>query len=137
MSYRNLEIWEISKQLVISIHTMTMNELPQFEMYETGSQIRRSSKSIKSNIVEGYGRRKSSLEYIHFLTIAHASLDETKDHLETLFLTKSLTNKVIYEKLMELCDKLGRKLYLYIEAVKRNYRSGKIKSNPPKVSPSK
>lgn len=137
MSYRNLEIWEISKQLVISIHTMTLNELPQFELYETGSQIRRSSKSIKSNIVEGYGRRKSSLEYIHFLTIAHASLDETKDHLETLFLTKSLTNKVIYEKLMELCDKLGRKLYLYIEAVKRNYRSGKIKSNPTKVSPSK
>jgi four helix bundle protein len=137
MSYRNLEIWELSKKLVISIHTMTINELPQFEMYETGSQIRRSSKSVKSNIVEGYGRRKSSLEYIHFLTIAHASLDETKDHLETLFLTKSLTNRVIYETLMELCDKLGRKLFLYIEAVKRNYRSGKIKSIPPNASSSK
>lgn len=123
MSYKNLEIWQISKQLVVSIHSMTIQELPQFEMYETGSQIRRSSKSVKSNIVEGYGRRKSSLEYIHFLTIAHASLDETKDHLETLFLTKSLNNKEMYAEIDELCDKLGRKLCLFIKAVRNNYQS--------------
>ncbi len=123
MSYKNLEIYQISKEMVLVIHSMTIQELPQFEEYETGSQIRRSSKSVKSNIVEGYGRRKSSREYIHFLTIAHASLDETKDHLETLYLTKSLKNKEIYDEINELCDKLGRKLYLYIEAVKRNYKS--------------
>jgi len=124
MSYKNLEIYQISKEMVLVIHSITIHELPQFEVYETGNQIRRSSKSVKSNIVEGYGRRKSSREYIHFLTIAHASLDETKDHLETLYLTKSLKNKEIYDEINELCDKLGRKLYLYIEAVKRNYKSG-------------
>ncbi len=123
MSYKNLEIWQISSELVISIHNMTILELPQFEMYETGSQIRRSSKSVKSNIVEGYGRRKSTPEYIRFLTFAHASLDETKDHLETLYLTKSLKNKEIYTEIIELCDKLGRKLYLYIKAVRNNYPS--------------
>lgn len=57
MSYKNLEIWKLAREVVIEIHQMSLNELPKFEMYEVGSQIRRSSKSIKSNIVEGYGRR--------------------------------------------------------------------------------
>ena len=122
MSYKNLEIYRLSMEMVLAIHTMTIQELPQLEMFEIGSQIRRSSKSVKSNIVEGYGRRKSSKEYIHFLTIAHGSLDETQDHLETLYLTKSLKNEKIYTEIKEICDKLGRKLYSYIEAVKRNYK---------------
>jgi len=42
---------------------MTLNELPKFEMYEEGSQIRRSSKSVRTNIVEGYGRRNYKLDY--------------------------------------------------------------------------
>jgi four helix bundle protein len=74
MSYKNLEIYQLSMEMALAIHKMTISELPQFEMYETGCQIRRSSKSVKSNIVEGYGRRKSSREYIHFLTIARGSL---------------------------------------------------------------
>lgn len=45
MSYKNLEIWKLSRHVVIDIHQMSMN-LPKFELYETGSQIRRSSKSI-------------------------------------------------------------------------------------------
>ena len=58
MSYKKLEIWERAKKVSIAIHKMTLTELPKFEMYEEGSQIRRSSKSIRSNIVEGYGRRR-------------------------------------------------------------------------------
>ncbi|MCK4496508.1 MAG: four helix bundle protein [Candidatus Aminicenantes bacterium] len=46
MSYKQLEIWKLSRELVIEIHKMTMN-LPRFELYETGSQIRKSSKSVK------------------------------------------------------------------------------------------
>jgi four helix bundle protein len=90
-------------------------------MYEIGSQIRRSSKSVKSNIVEGYGRRNYKLEYIRFLNIALASLDETRDHLDTLFLTKSLGNDKTYTEITELCDKLGRKLNLFIKSVRKNY----------------
>ena len=53
MSYKNLEIWQEARKLVIDIHKMSLTELPKFEMFEEGSQIRRSSKSVKSNIVEG------------------------------------------------------------------------------------
>jgi len=51
--------------------------LPQFEMYEEGSQLRRSSKSVTANIVEGYGRRKYKAELLKFMIYAHASCDET------------------------------------------------------------
>jgi len=63
MSYRNLEVWQIARELSVLIHKMTLNELPKFEMYEEGSQIRRSSKSVRTNIVEGYGRRNYKLDY--------------------------------------------------------------------------
>jgi len=61
----------------LDVHKMTLTKLPTFELYEEGSQIRRSIKSVKSNIVEGYGRRRYKQEYIRFLTFAQASCDET------------------------------------------------------------
>jgi four helix bundle protein len=57
-SYRDLEIWKMARELIVVVHKMTLEKLPKFEMYEEGSQIRRSAKSISSNIVEGYGRRR-------------------------------------------------------------------------------
>ena len=58
MSYKDLEVWQMARELVIDIHQMTLHKLPKFEMYEEGAQIRKSSKSVKSTIAEGYGRRK-------------------------------------------------------------------------------
>lgn len=55
--YKKLRIWQDARDLTIAIHGMTLRNLPKFEMYEEGSQIRRSMKSVKSNIVEGFGRR--------------------------------------------------------------------------------
>jgi four helix bundle protein len=75
MSYKKPEIWDRARELSISIHKMTLTDLPKFEMYEVGSQIRRSSKSTRSNIVEGYGRRRYVMEYIRFLTFSIASND--------------------------------------------------------------
>ena len=72
MSYKNLGIWQLARTLVIDIHKMTLRDLPTFEMYEEGKQIRRSIKSVKSTIVEGYGRRRYKLEFIRFLIYAIA-----------------------------------------------------------------
>jgi len=122
MSYRNLEIWKLANELVKAVHLMTITSLPKFELYETGSQIRRSSKSVKSNIVEGYGRRSYKLEYIHFLIMAIASNDETLDHLETLFITGSLKDKTIYQSLTIKYSKLGKMINNYIKSVRNDYK---------------
>jgi len=101
MSYRTLEIWQLSRTLVIDVHEMSLTKLPKFEMYEEGSQIRRSMKSVKSTIVEGYGRRRYKQEFLKFLTYSQASCDETTDHLETLFEPKSLKDESLYNDLHE------------------------------------
>jgi four helix bundle protein len=49
------------------------------EMHEEGSQIRRAIKSVKSNIVEGYGRRRYKQEFIRFVDYALASCNENAD----------------------------------------------------------
>jgi four helix bundle protein len=101
---------------------MTITKLPNYELYETGSQIRRSVKSVKSNIVEGYGRRIYKQQYIHFLIIANASNDETIDHLETLFITGSLKDKEIYQSLKSNCERLGKMIHSFTESVRNDYR---------------
>ena len=123
MNYRDLEIWKLAREAAVAVHRMTLRELPKFEMYEEASQIRRSVKSIRSNIVEGYGRRRYKQEFIRFLVFAHASCDETIDHLEGLFETGSLGNEKIYRELKSQLDLLGRKLNVFIEGVEREHIS--------------
>ncbi len=129
MSYKNLEIWERSRTVSIAIHKMTMTELPKFELFEVGSQIRRSSKSVRSNIVEGYGRRRYVIEYIRFLTFSISSNDETIDHLETLFETESLKNKELYHDLHEQLEILGKQLNMFIQAIERSVNQKQVTSN--------
>ncbi|HQU57193.1 MAG TPA: four helix bundle protein, partial [Chitinophagaceae bacterium] len=117
MSYKNLEIWKLADELVVEIHEMTMKQLPKFEMFEVGSQIRRSIKSVKSTIVEGYGRKQYKADFLKFLIYALASNDETIDHLETLYKTKSLSNVSLYESLHEKLNILGKKINSFIKGV--------------------
>jgi four helix bundle protein len=123
MSYRKLEIWQKARALVIDIHKMTLGKLPQFELYEEGSQIRRSIKSTKSNIVEGYGRRRYKLDYVRFLTYSLASCDETTDHLETLYETESLKDGDLYKDLHERLQILGKKINRFIQSVDAEHRT--------------
>jgi four helix bundle protein len=125
MSYRTLEIWQLARKMSADVHKMTLTKLPKFEMYEEGSQIPRSGKSVRSNIVEGYGRRRYKQEFIKHLVYAHASCDETMDHLETLFETGSLTDEKLYNDLLAQLDLLGRKISRFIDSVEVGHRSPK------------
>lgn len=121
MSYKSLEIWQMAREIVIDIHKMTITELPKYELFEEGSQIRRSSKSVKSTIVEGYGRKKYKQEFIKFLIYALGSNDETLDHLENLKETKSLTNEKLFQELHEKIEILGKKINKFIKGVQDHY----------------
>jgi four helix bundle protein len=93
--------------------------LPKYEMYEQGSQVRRSTKSIKDNIVEGYGRKRYKQEFIRYLVFAHASSDEAISQLtmidEIHFESKGLT------ELISEYEILGRRIYKFMEYVEQNW----------------
>lgn len=119
-SYKDLEIYKLAYDYALEVHEMTM-ELPKYELYEQGSQIRRSSKSIKDTIAEGYGRRRYKNEFIRFLIFAHASCDETISQLNMIsdihFPDDPLND------LLEKYDKLGRKLNKFIQYVEGNWQT--------------
>ncbi len=126
-SYRDLEIYQTAYQLAIKVNKMTLT-LPQYEIYEQGSQVRRSTKSIKDNIVEGYGRRRYKNEFIRFLVFAHSSSDEAISQL-------TMIDEIHFESkgLMELISDyeiLGRKIYKFIDYVENNWNE----KNPQHVT---
>lgn len=116
MNYRDLSIWRLARDQSIAIHKMSLT-LPKFELYETGSQIRRSSKSVRSNIVEGVGRRRYRKDFVRFLIFSRSSQEETIDHLEILFETGSLTDESLYQQLHKQAIQLSIKLRSFIEVI--------------------
>ena len=119
--YKKLRIWEQARELVTDIHRMTLSTLPKFEMYEEGSQIRRSMKSVKSNIVEGYGRRRHKAEYVRLLDYSYAAALETIDHLETLFETESLREEDTFHSLHERLNQLSKSIYQFTRSVETHH----------------
>lgn len=121
-SYRELDVYKESKQLAIEIHKMSLL-LPKLELYEEGSQIRRSSKAVTSAIVEGYGRRRYKQDFIKFLVYAQAECDETIVHLGFLFETESLKDKEIYDSLTQQYTTLSKKINNFIQWVDDNWNN--------------
>lgn len=111
-SYTDLEVYQLAYDLAIEVHTLSM-KLPKYELYKQGSQIRRSSKSIKDNIAEGFGRRRYKDEFVRFLIFDHSSCDETISQLNMIsdihFAKEPLAD------LIDKYDTLGRKLNSFIK----------------------
>jgi four helix bundle protein len=100
------------------------------EQFEEGQQIRRSIKSVRSNIVEGYGRRQYKQDFIRFIIIALASNDETIDHLETLYETKSLTDENEFSELSSRLIILGKKLNNFLRALEQGHNKNRFVQEP-------
>lgn len=118
-SYRDLDIYKESKKLAIEVHKISL-KFPRLELYEEGSQVRRSSKSVTSNIVEGYGRRRYKADYIKYLIYAQSECDETIVHLDFLFETESLKDESTYLRLKTEYDTLSKRINKFTQWVEEN-----------------
>ena len=121
-SYRELDVYKESKQLTVEIHKMSLS-LPKFELYEEGSQIRRSSKAVTSAIVEGYGRKRYKQDFIRFLVYAQSECDETIVHLDFLHETESLKETNSYNSFFERYTVLRKKINNFIQWVEDNWNN--------------
>lgn len=121
-SYRELEVYKESKRLAIIVHKMTLL-LPKFELFEEGSQIRRSSKAITSTLVEGYGRRRYKADFIKYLVWSQSECDETIIHLDFLFETGSFKDLALYDSLKLDFESLSKRMNKFIQWVESNLNS--------------
>lgn len=119
-SYKDLEIYQMAYDLALEIHKMSL-KLPTYELYEQGSQIRKSSKSVKTNIAEGYGRRRYKQEFIRFLVFSHASCDETISHINMI--NDIHFPETPHTNLLERYNVLGGKINKFIEYVEKNWNT--------------
>ena len=118
-SFRNLDIYKRAYSLAIKAHQLSL-ELPGYEIYEQGSQLRRSTKRIKDTIAEGFGRRKYKDEFIRFLIFAHSSCDESLSQLDMI-------NELHFKErpindLIEEYKYLGRQINKFIQYVETNWK---------------
>ena len=119
-SYRDLDIYKDSKLLAIETHKMSLT-LPKFELFEEAGQIRRSSKSVTSMIVEGYGRKRYKADFIKYLVYSQAECDETIVHLDFLYETESLKDKIKYADLHNRYNTLSKRINKFIQWVEENW----------------
>ena len=103
-SYENLKVYKKGYELALKVHQTTLN-LPDYEKYELGSQLRRAALSIPLNIAEGYGR--SGQDFKRFLGYSLGSANEVMVLLQ-------FSQDLGYTKTTQLIDEydvLGKQLY--------------------------
>ncbi len=107
-TFKDIKVWQKAHKLVLEIYKVTKT-FPNSEKYGLTTQLKRSSASVATNIVEGY-KRRTNKDFAHFLNMADASLEETKYHL-LLAYDLEYMDKNNFEHLSVLADEVGRMLF--------------------------
>ena len=109
--YKELESYIKARELRIEISEIAKH-FPSTEKFLLTNQIIRSSRSIKANIAEGYGRYTHT-DTRNFFIIARGSATETMEHLTTAFDEKFITDETL--RIFELkCETVIKLINGYI-----------------------
>jgi len=103
----DLEVYRKLFDLSIKAHELTLI-FPKFELYELGSQLRRSSNSAPANLAEGFNNKHINI-YLEGISRAQAEIRETKHHLKAAFRKGYLTEEKL-RYFLEGYDECGRML---------------------------
>ena len=79
-SFEGLVVWQKARELMLFVHKKVVPLLPVEEKWDLANQIRRSSKSVKSNSAEAHGRFHYR-DAMRFCYQSRGSLSETENHL--------------------------------------------------------
>jgi len=123
-SFRDLKVYQMLKKLHIDISGESLR-FPKFEMYEIGSQVRRSSNSAAAQLAEGWGSRHTNI-YLECINRSMGELRETQHHLDVTREKDYLTAQV-FKEFDGSCDACGRmleRLYQALNAWRGSKRPG-------------
>jgi len=80
-NYSDLLVYRQAYRLTLRVSAFSKT-MPREEQFELGRQVRRSSRSVGANIVEGWTKLVSPAEFKRHLVIAAGEVAETKYWLE-------------------------------------------------------
>lgn len=95
-SVRDLEVYQLSLETAMEIFEITKS-FPEEEKYSLTDQVRRSSRSVCTNLAEGWRKRRYKAVFINKLTDASQEAAETQTWLE-FALKCNYIDKIIFEK---------------------------------------
>ena len=114
--FKKLEVFKKSYELALQIHKISL-KFPKEIQFNLADQIRRSSRSIPTNIAEGYGKKYSQKDFRRFLLMAKGSKDETIVHLNFLKDLNYIDQK-IFDFLEQKYEEVGKMLFGLIKSLK-------------------
>ena len=115
MRVEDLKVYQKLFSLALEVHYLTMT-FPKFEMYELGSQLRRSSNSSLANLAEGFGNKHTNI-YAESISRAQGEIRETKHHLKIAYYKKYFSQEKLnyfvneYEECSKMLYGLEKSLY--------------------------
>ena len=104
----DLDVYQMSVESAMQIFEIS-KKFPKEEIYSLTDQIRRSSRSVSSNIAEAWRRRKYERAFVNKLNESEAEAAETQVWLEYAVKCKYL-DKEIGKELHQVYDKIIGKL---------------------------
>lgn len=115
-SFTDLLVWQCAMKLAQEVHRI-VELLPRNERDVTGKQLRRSVKSILSNIAEGFGRHTYPDKAAKY-TISRGENSEVKAHL-LISVALGFIREIEIQKAIELSDETGRMLSGLIKSCRK------------------
>jgi four helix bundle protein len=119
-SFKSLKVFQLSYELAMNIFEIT-KDFPKEEKYSLTDQIRRSSRSVCTNIAEGYRKRNFPKHFTSKITDADGEASETIVWINFAFDCKYI-NIEQKENLLKKYEEVGKML-------------GSMANNPEKFLP--
>lgn len=124
-TFRTLTAYSKAFTLAMDIYQITKT-FPSEERFGITSQIRRSSRSVCSNLAEGYRKRRYPAHFVSKVTDSDMENTETQVWLDFALACEYLTQEV-YNKLLNSSDEVGRLINHILENPEK-YGSAKLKA---------
>ncbi|MDP3771739.1 MAG: four helix bundle protein [bacterium] len=109
-SFRNLDVYQSSYALMLTVMKEVVPMLPPRERYDLCDQLSRSCKATPRLIAEGYGKRHQRAGFQKYIDDAIAECNETIVSLEQCRDLYSV-DRALIERLVDGYDKVGRQLF--------------------------
>ena len=107
-SFRDLKVYKMAFELQQEIFEITKS-FPKEELYSLTDQIRRSSRSIGSNIAEAWQKRRYEAHFVSKLSDSDGEQAETQHWLDTSY-DCAYISADDHKYLLEKCKEIGRML---------------------------
>lgn len=108
-SVRELDVYKLAFETAIEIFVMS-KAFPKEEAYSLTDQVRKSSRSVCTNLAEGWRKRRYKAVFISKLSDAAQEAAETQTWLEFALACKYI-NKITFEKLNEKYEHIFAMLF--------------------------